>query len=304
MAMHFPANAGLIFLTDELTNDRFLVDTGATLSTIPCTSNSSPSGPLLKGADGQPIPSWGFIQRTVQYQGKLFISSFLEAAVAGPILGIDFLRKFKVKVVPETSHVLFACTTAASSVPPHLPSSVLGAVLLYARLTSSQPPAISAQLVRNPEVKSFSFSVRNDQSLLDLAPSVQVIPEFVSADMKLLLQKQSSILRTGDVMPKPTHGAEHHIHTGSHPPVFAKARCLDPQKLEIAKAKIKKLESAGIIRRSKSPWASPLHMVPQKRWIMVGGNYRCLNMITTPDKYPLSNMQDLSNNLDGWRPHL
>ncbi len=59
-AMHFPANAGLIFLTDELTNDRFLVDTGATLSIIPCTSNSSPSGPLLKGADGQSIPSWGF----------------------------------------------------------------------------------------------------------------------------------------------------------------------------------------------------------------------------------------------------
>jgi hypothetical protein len=58
--MHFPANAGLIFRTDELT-DRYLVDTGATLSIVPCTANSSPSGPLLKGEDGQPIPSWGFI---------------------------------------------------------------------------------------------------------------------------------------------------------------------------------------------------------------------------------------------------
>jgi hypothetical protein len=56
-AMHFPANAGLIFLTDKLTNDRYFVDTGATLSIVPCTANSSPSGPLLKGADGQPIPS-------------------------------------------------------------------------------------------------------------------------------------------------------------------------------------------------------------------------------------------------------
>ncbi len=159
-AMHFPADAGLIFLTDELTNDRFLVDTGATLSNIPCISNSSPSGPLLKGADGQPIPSWGFIQRTVQSQGKLSISSFLQASVAGPILGIDFLRKFKVKVVPETSHVLFACTVAASPVPPRLPSSVPEAVPLFARQTSSQPPAMSAQLVWNPEVKSSSFSFR------------------------------------------------------------------------------------------------------------------------------------------------
>ncbi len=57
MAMHFPANAGLIFLTDELTNDKFLVDTGATLSIVPCSKNTNPSGPLLKGADGQPIPS-------------------------------------------------------------------------------------------------------------------------------------------------------------------------------------------------------------------------------------------------------
>jgi hypothetical protein len=30
-ATHFPANAKLIFLTDKLTNDRYLVDTGATL---------------------------------------------------------------------------------------------------------------------------------------------------------------------------------------------------------------------------------------------------------------------------------
>jgi hypothetical protein len=64
-AMHYLANAGLIFLTDELTNDRYLVDTGATLSIVPCKSNVGPSGPLLKMADGQPIPSWVFVSKTV-----------------------------------------------------------------------------------------------------------------------------------------------------------------------------------------------------------------------------------------------
>jgi hypothetical protein len=149
-------------------------------------------------------------------------------------------------------------------------------------------------------VKSSSFSFRNDQSFLDPSPSVQSIPDVVPTDVKLLLQNHASILRTGDVLPTPTHGVEHHIHTGSHPPVFVKARRLDPQKLEIAKAEFKKLESAGIIRRSKSPWASPLHMVPKKdgSWWPCG-DYRRLNMITTPDKYPLPNMQDLSNGLDG-----
>jgi hypothetical protein len=108
MAMHFPANAGLIFLTDELTNDRYLVDTGATLSIVPCNQNSSPCGPLLKGADGQPFPSWGFIKKTVQFPGKLFTASFLQATVAGLILDIDFLRKFKVTVVPEINQIQFA----------------------------------------------------------------------------------------------------------------------------------------------------------------------------------------------------
>jgi hypothetical protein len=62
-AMHFSANAGRIFLTDKFTHDRYLVDTGATLSVVPCTSKATLSGPLLKGADGQPIPSWGFVKK-------------------------------------------------------------------------------------------------------------------------------------------------------------------------------------------------------------------------------------------------
>jgi hypothetical protein len=57
---------------------------------------------------------------------------------------------------------------------------------------------------------------------------------------------------------------EHHIHTGGHPPFFAKARHLDLEKVEIAKTEFKRLVSAGIVRRSTLPWASSLHMVPNK----------------------------------------
>jgi hypothetical protein len=76
MAMHFPANAGLIFLTDELTNYRYLVDNGATLSIVPCNLNSSPSGPLLKGADGQPIPSWGFNKKMCNFKENSLLQLF------------------------------------------------------------------------------------------------------------------------------------------------------------------------------------------------------------------------------------
>jgi hypothetical protein len=93
---------------------------------------------------------------------------------------------------------------------------------------------------------------------------LQPIPDLEPADVRILLQKYPSILRNWDVKPTPTHRDEHHIHTASHPPVFAKSRRLDPEKLEIAKVEFKRLESAGIISLSKSPWPLLCKWFPKK----------------------------------------
>ncbi len=149
-------------------------------------------------------------------------------------------------------------------------------------------------------MKSSSFSSREKHSLLHPPPSSKKIPNFVPADVKALLQKFPFILCTREVKPTPIHWVKHHIHASSHPPVYAKYRRLDPEKLQIAKAELIRLESAGIFHQSKSPWASPLHMVHKKdgSW-QPCGDYHRLNLVTTPDKYPLPNMQDLSNGLHG-----
>ncbi len=84
------------------------------------------------------------------------------------------------------------------------------------------------------------------------------------------------------------------------PRVFAKSRSLDLEKLETAKAEFKRFEYAGIVYNSKSPLVSPLHMVPKKdgSWRPCG-DYRRLNLVTTPYMYPLPNKQDLSNGVHG-----
>ncbi len=62
------------------------------------------------------------------------------------------------------------------------------------------------------------------------------------------------------------------------------------------------MEREGIIQRSTSPWASPLHMVPKKdgTWRPCG-DFRRLNLVTEPDVYPLPNMLDFADRLSGCR---
>ena len=55
-----------------------------------------------------------------------------------------------------------------------------------------------------------------------------------------------------------------------------------------------------VLKRSNSPWASPLHMVKKKscEWRPCG-DYRRLNSATIPDCYPLPHIQDFASQLAG-----
>ena len=82
--------------------------------------------------------------------------------------------------------------------------------------------------------------------------------------------------------------------------MHARARRLPPDKLVIAKEEFRKMEDMWIIRRSDSPWSSPLHVVPKNSggWRPCG-DYRRLNDVTTTDRYPVPHIQDFASQLAG-----
>lgn len=98
---------------------------------------------------------------------------------------------------------------------------------------------------------------------------------------------------------KTKHGVEHVIPTEG-PSIHSRARRLSPEKLAVAKAEFESMETMGVIRKSSSPWSSPLHVVPKPNggWRPCG-DFRRLNDATTPDRYPLPHIQDFSSRLSG-----
>jgi hypothetical protein len=61
-------------------------------------------------ANGKQIPAWGLRCRTVCFAGHNFEFEFLLAAVATTILGMDFLAKFELSIIPAKQQVLHAAS--------------------------------------------------------------------------------------------------------------------------------------------------------------------------------------------------
>lgn len=116
----------------------------------------------------------------------------------------------------------------------------------------------------------------------------------------VLLARYPDISRPDGRPKEVRHKTKHFIETTPGPPVVCRPRRLAPDKLAAARKEFEKMMELGVVRPSKSDWASPLHLVPKcgEEWRPCG-DYRSLNARTIPDRYPVKHIQDFAMELRG-----
>lgn len=248
-----------MYIRDFKSNNRYLVDTGSSVSLLPVKSNQvhklSPAYDLL-AANGTAIATYGTKEVQVRISVNRSLTwSFIIADVKQAIIGIDFLKHHQFTIDARRHHLI------------HGPSSII-----VKGCTSSRP-----------------------------APRINHIQ--ISPDFQRILEEEFPELVNLSVHPETnTQPIQHHIETTGSP-VFARARRLSPEKLAAAKEAFNEMIAQEIIRPSKSAWASPIHLVPKgppetATW-RICGDYRQLNAITKPDRYPVPHCQDFHFKLHG-----
>ena len=84
------------------------------------------------------------------------------------------------------------------------------------------------------------------------------------------------------------------------PPIAQRVRKLSNHALRSVRAEFDQLLLQGTIRRSTSPWASPLVLVKKTDGTFRPcGDYRMLNSVTKPDRYPLPRISDILDRISG-----
>lgn len=150
--------------------------------------------------------------------------------------------------------------------------------------------------------RTTKFFVDVNKIEYDVFPVNVIFPVGQSPEIQHLLESLPALTLPQQI-PGNSNKAKvfHRIDTGDRAPVHAKARQLSEEKLAIAKQEFNNLLDMGIVRRSESPWASPLHLVPKPtpgQWRPCG-DYRALNAITKPDRYCMPHIHSVTSKLHG-----
>lgn len=115
-----------------------------------------------------------------------------------------------------------------------------------------------------------------------------------------LLRRMSHVFASSDKDLGCSSGVQHEIHLSDEVPFRLPHRRVPPGQLEEFRQAIQDMLETGVIRKSKSPYASPVVLVRKKdNSIRVCVDFRKLNLKTIKDSYPIPRIAETLEALNG-----
>ena len=232
----------LLYIKCSTTNLKFLIDTGSSCSVIPVDSNSRDHPQdYLSAVNGSSVLTFGYKNITIDLGGPVPLNwKFCIVETLKPIIGIDFLSHFDIKIDPKRGRLIF---------PENIPQSAnIKSFCWFHRRFGPY-----AQKCCDP--CSFLFNTEFKPSLCNVKP-----PVYNLGDYQFLEAEFPEVFSVSNFRLPPKHDIVHNIET-TDPPIKLRPRPLSPEKLAVLRKELSQLEELGIIRPSSSPWGSPVHTV-------------------------------------------
>lgn len=244
--------------------------------------------PYLRWGDSSAcrIVKWILFSVNLQSGEKVVIRA---AVVRGISKAVILGRPFLIQAKAVEDHAAEVLTTSMGSVPLLAGYQVSSNSQNYSVDASNSDPDEEAdeQSTLTEEEKKF----RDKTNCAQCSASQR-------QRLRKLLRNQSKLWRGEKI--GAANGVEHAIHPiHNRPVVLRPRRYTEEQSLEIVE-EIKRMLKDGIIRPSNSPHAMELVLVlkPNGAW-RVCVDFRALNKVTTPDKYPLPRVDELLKAVKG-----
>ncbi|XP_049329329.1 uncharacterized protein LOC111193656 [Astyanax mexicanus] len=162
-----------------------------------------------------------------------------------------------------------------------------GTVVGQLYLTDTATPAMT-----------MTTSVKIDPEHFKFADSP--IPEYWKNRLKQKLSQRTKVFSLEEWDVGLAQGVEHRIRLNDSRPFRERSRRLAPADIEDVRRHIQDLLAAGIIKESRSPYASPIVVARKKNGsVRMCIDYRTLNSRTVPDQYTTPRVDDALDCLTG-----
>ncbi|POM73982.1 LOW QUALITY PROTEIN: Retrovirus-related Pol Polyprotein [Phytophthora palmivora] len=116
--------------------------------------------------------------------------------------------------------------------------------------------------------------------------------------MSLLRNYRGLLEKKSECPPMTTTGVQHHINTGSNPPIRCRQRRYAQSELTVIDEQVDKMLADQVIEECNGPWAFPVVLVKKKDGtIRFCIDYRSLNAVTVKDVYPLPRIDETLDHL-------